>query len=577
MDPFNAGGWGGQPTAPGPGNYPTNDGDYRQPRPGMAQYQNGKGSSSHHHGASQRSNHYSSSRGGGGPGASMRDSGFDAFGNPAPKKGGGYKSSASVRSSRGSRRNDGEGGGGGGGNSQAVQMLLDRYPMYQIDFDVLNCGLRIVTSKRRLRWRFGFPNPEALEQGRQGSACRGQEHDVTVLWSVTSGKRLITADGQEVTQFTDRSGILEHSWRMYGNHIVKIVAHASPPLTKRPGFRQYQLYIDGRPFTKLPKVYELGQWGPGMPMPQMAPVGYAPHGQNGQHMTEEDIQNRIRKMMGQTSMNGPPPSVSMPTPAPPPMPAPAASYAFPSGPNPYPAPAPPPAPAGHPFDPTPVPAPAAPAPAPVPLSTSTELVPVGFVPCPVIDENEEDEVLQQIFPPCLQLTDGTPIEELDKRNAQMDMQYAQSQQPQQQQASDNQSIVLTDMSPPAPVPGQPEVQQFTVHSYGPPPPLQQPAQAQAEPTMVVEDIDDELIPVPNPDQKETMKNSILIEDIDDEVDTKQVVMQGLQQMKNQMGGQQPPPPQSNDLVLHAFNPGNAPAPPAPAPAPVQGSDLLGLF
>ena len=81
---------------------------------------------------------------------------------------------------------------------------------------------------------------------------------MTLVWSITSGKRLILADGQEVHYSSSRSGVFEHSWTMRGNHVLKVVAHASPPMSPTPGFRQYDFYVDGQTFFSFPKVYRLG-------------------------------------------------------------------------------------------------------------------------------------------------------------------------------------------------------------------------------------------------------------------------------------------------------------------------------
>ena len=106
--------------------------------------------------------------------------------------------------------------------------------------------------------RFGFANPDALASGQTGTACRGEEHDVTLVWSITSGKRLILADGQEVHYSHSRSSVFDFSWTMRGNHVLKVVAHASPPLSPTPGFRQYDFYVDGQSFFSFPKLYRLG-------------------------------------------------------------------------------------------------------------------------------------------------------------------------------------------------------------------------------------------------------------------------------------------------------------------------------
>ncbi|KAG7339378.1 hypothetical protein IV203_006501 [Nitzschia inconspicua] len=130
--------------------------------------------------------------------------------------------------------------------------------VYQIDFTAVASGKRFASTKRRVRWRFGFANAEALAAGQTGTDCRGEEHDVTIVWSITSGKRLVLADGQEVHYSNSRNTVFEFSWTMRGNHVLKVVAHASPPLSAQPGFRQYDFFVDGQSFFTFPKVFRLG-------------------------------------------------------------------------------------------------------------------------------------------------------------------------------------------------------------------------------------------------------------------------------------------------------------------------------
>lgn len=85
---------------------------------------------------------------------------------------------------------------------------------------------------------------------------------MTVVWSITSGKRQITMDGKEVHFSVSRGSVLDFSWSIRDNHVIKVVAHASPPLSAVPGFRQYDMFIDGQSFFTMPKVYELGIKGP---------------------------------------------------------------------------------------------------------------------------------------------------------------------------------------------------------------------------------------------------------------------------------------------------------------------------
>lgn len=149
-----------------------------------------------------------------------------------------------------------------------------RFSVYQIDFTAVASGKRIANTKRRIRWRFGFSNKDALEAGETGTACRGEEHDVTIVWSITSGKRLILADGQEVHYSVNRTGVLDHSWTMRGNHVLKVVAHAAPQMSATPAFRQYDLFVDGQSFFNMPKVYVLGIVGPSGHLPS---VNRLPH------------------------------------------------------------------------------------------------------------------------------------------------------------------------------------------------------------------------------------------------------------------------------------------------------------
>jgi hypothetical protein len=106
--------------------------------------------------------------------------------------------------------------------------------------------------------RFGFPNKKALDDGLTGTDCRGEEHEINVVWSLTSGKRQVTMDGKDVHYSSSRQGILDFSFTTRGNHVIKVICHAAPPLSATPGFRQYELLVDGQSFFIMPKMYELG-------------------------------------------------------------------------------------------------------------------------------------------------------------------------------------------------------------------------------------------------------------------------------------------------------------------------------
>jgi hypothetical protein len=180
----------------------------------------------------------------------------------------------------------------------------------------------------RCNRRFGYPNREALAEGRTGIEARGEEHEVVIVWSVTSGKRQIMMDGKEIHYSTNRIGILDHSWSTKGNHVLKVYCHAAAPMTANPNFRQYELSIDGQSFFLMPKVYELGLRGGsrGAPPPNPAYGGPSPRGfaepAGGVHVPrnsyeeEEELQRAINASIEESKKhlerNNAPPPPSLP-------------------------------------------------------------------------------------------------------------------------------------------------------------------------------------------------------------------------------------------------------------------------
>lgn len=116
-------------------------------------------------------------------------------------------------------------------------------------------------TKRQVRWRWGIANEDALDEGKVGVACRGFEHEITLVWSITSGKKKILEDGKEIHFSVGRraESKLQHSWAAFNNHIFTVIAHASPPLKARPGFKQFDFLIDGMSFDLLPRIFELSK------------------------------------------------------------------------------------------------------------------------------------------------------------------------------------------------------------------------------------------------------------------------------------------------------------------------------
>lgn len=53
--------------------------------------------------------------------------------------------------------------------------------------------------------------------------------------------------------------------------MLKVIAHATAPMSADPGFRQYDFFVDGRSFFTFPKVYRLGLSGSRTVSPRAAP------------------------------------------------------------------------------------------------------------------------------------------------------------------------------------------------------------------------------------------------------------------------------------------------------------------
>jgi len=135
----------------------------------------------------------------------------------------------------------------------------NRFPPYQIDFSASSSGKRVSSTKRRIRWRFGFVNSESISTGKTSTDCRGEEHEVQIIWSITSGKRVIIFDDmEEHCSVGRRDTKFEYSWGWRSCHTFKIIAYATAPLTKKANFRQFELILDGKSFFDFANIYELG-------------------------------------------------------------------------------------------------------------------------------------------------------------------------------------------------------------------------------------------------------------------------------------------------------------------------------
>ena len=134
---------------------------------------------------------------------------------------------------------------------------------YQVDYVAINCGRIIAASKRRIRFKFGYTNTEALNAGKTGQECRGSEHEVSITWSLSSGKQAIAFDQREVyfdVGETTQSKI-SHEFKDEFGHVIAVKIHAASMSAKAnpdPDWKQYDIMIDGVSFFKMPKIYAIG-------------------------------------------------------------------------------------------------------------------------------------------------------------------------------------------------------------------------------------------------------------------------------------------------------------------------------
>lgn len=145
-------------------------------------------------------------------------------------------------------------------------MPICKSPVYLIEFSCVNTGKRVASSKKRIVWKFGFTNQEALAQNKTGQDCRGEEHEVVLIWSVASGKRVVLFNNQEVHYSNNRHAEFHCSWAIRphnrnggangASYNIQIVALLHP---SHISHKQYNLLINNQSVFDLPKISELGR------------------------------------------------------------------------------------------------------------------------------------------------------------------------------------------------------------------------------------------------------------------------------------------------------------------------------
>lgn len=125
---------------------------------------------------------------------------------------------------------------------------------YRLHFSCENIGKYVGSTKRRIKWCFGFTNLHTGE-GRGGIECRGEEHEVELVWSVVSDKVKIVWNKRNISDFFPEervAGKVDVSWESRSGEKYRIFAHESP--VRSP---QYDFFIDGVSIFSLQHVSEL--------------------------------------------------------------------------------------------------------------------------------------------------------------------------------------------------------------------------------------------------------------------------------------------------------------------------------
>jgi hypothetical protein len=138
---------------------------------------------------------------------------------------------------------------------------------YQVDYRNEAAGKWISKTKRCITFKFGYVSQNAISQGKCGVACRTSEneHQVQLIWSITSGKSCITYDGIEIHyEITNKAeSKFEKIWMTNDGHTIKLCAYAvaSTSTTSIPNIRQFDMLLDGRSYFDFPRIFELGNHG----------------------------------------------------------------------------------------------------------------------------------------------------------------------------------------------------------------------------------------------------------------------------------------------------------------------------
>lgn len=73
---------------------------------------------------------------------------------------------------------------------------------------------------------------------------------------------MIMSNGKQIYVGMNKTSVFEHRWTDSRGNDIRMVSHATAPLSSTSKSRQYDLFVNGKSFFELPKAYEIGLRGP---------------------------------------------------------------------------------------------------------------------------------------------------------------------------------------------------------------------------------------------------------------------------------------------------------------------------
>jgi len=142
-----------------------------------------------------------------------------------------------------------------------------KFTPYQVDYAVKNASKTFGFSKKRVSFKFGVANNQAIDEGLTGANCRGSEHEIIFIWSLNSGKRQILADGKDVHYSeTGQNGwtsdqVFQHHFNLkVPNFTQPLRCHlvTQPSNKDVPSIKPFDLRVNGMSFFNFCKIFQLG-------------------------------------------------------------------------------------------------------------------------------------------------------------------------------------------------------------------------------------------------------------------------------------------------------------------------------